>query len=184
MLRQRVALNEEALSNVRSEASVDPINRYLWLAARLSRNAFEKERRLAVHWCSENTGRLEASNRIALQELVECELTDSTVAMVMYGCYADIPSRRAFSAVFDTRDPSVSEETRAQIRFAIYSHRLPVLSLEDGHHSLIVVNFAAELPKLISSLPVLELGQVPASGSVGLCDLDDWNAIREHQKHT
>jgi hypothetical protein len=167
---------------MRTEASCPPEHRYLMLAARLSSRRFDECRERAIEWCTENPTRLDASNLEALQLLRTIELGDDSAAFLTYSCYADIPKRRVYTAMFDSSRSGEVLETSATLILSVFWRCLPMLGLEHGHHQPVVFKFAGGLPSLVDSLPVCDSAMVDTAARwLGLCAAENWKTISEYR---
>jgi hypothetical protein len=165
-----------------TEASCQPEHRYLMLAARLSSRRFDECRERAIEWCTENPTRLDASNLEALQLLRTIELGDDSAAFLTYSCYADIPKRRVYTAMFDSSRSGEVLETSATLILSVFWRCLPMLGLEHGHHQPVVFKFAGGLPSLVDSLPVCDSAMVDTAARwLGLCAAENWKTISEYR---
>lgn len=163
---------------MREENQVAIEHRFLAVVTRFSSQRFELERVAALEWCAAHDDRLTSPNRIALEALRDCSLSKRTLALLLYGCYADIPANRQFGAVFDLASPHIGARTNARLRFAVFNRRLPVLSLDHGHHFLAIFDFSDGAPDLVDALPVDSLDGGVTKPSIGMCDEDVWLAAR------
>ena len=149
------------------------------LATRLSKQCFEGEKAASIEWCEGNGGRLGVSNQTALADLRSFDLGGGSCAVILYSSYSDIPAGRIFDTVFMLSEPSVVARTEAKLRLAILNRRLPLLSLEHGHHHLAVFDFAEGVPEIVKSLPIDHFDGGIARPTVGLCDMPTWTEISE-----
>jgi hypothetical protein len=162
---------------MRSEDETPAAERRLLLWRRLSAAAFEAEKEAAVQWSRAHGERLEAPNRRALAMLKSFSLSESTRALVVIHCYAEIPPDRTYDLTFDL-ESWTRVSTTATLLFGIFWQRVPIASLEHGHHQVAVFHFPNGVPPLIDTLPVDSLDQALWNPTVALCDSVDWAQIR------
>jgi len=160
-----------------TEESCPSEQRYLMLAARLNSRSFDEARASAIEWCTKHPDRVSEPNVAALEALRKTELSNQVAAFVTFSCYADIPSGRVYSAVFDCSLPQEMNSTSAELLFGIFWHRLPTNGLEHGHHQLAVFSFPAGFPPLLQRLPLCDGAMVDTGQRLGLCDAENWGAI-------
>ena len=155
---------------MRTETSVDPVDRYLSLAARLTERRFLEIKTSAIAWCSENMSRLNPSNAAALDVLRTISLNQNLIALVIAHCYADIPKGRIYSAIFDRSSMEI-EETYSELILGIFWQRLPTEGLEHGHHQVVLFEFPKGVPSLLQRLPLCDGTQVSTVPNIGMCDI-------------
>ena len=162
-----------------AEDQVPISSRYLSIAARLSNERFSEEKRIALDWCSQNFERLDKSHQFALEDLRTFDLHSNACALILYSCYADIPPGRTYDVVFDLKNIRPAAHATAKLRFSIFFRRLPMLTLEHGHHHLAVFDFPSGPPKIIGTLPT-DLFDGGTGHRLGMCDVPTWREICEH----
>jgi hypothetical protein len=149
------------------------------LATRLSKQRFESEKAASIEWCEANGSRLPALGQTALAELRSFDLGADSCAVILYSSYADIPAGRVYDTAFKLSDPAVADRTEAKLRLAILNRRLPLLSLEHGHHHLAVFDFVGGVPEIVTSLPIDHFDGGIGGPLAGLCDAPTWKSILE-----
>jgi hypothetical protein len=162
---------------MRTEASVPPADRYLSLAEKLTERRFIQEKEAVIAWCSDNAARLDTSNVAALELLRTLELTSNLIAVVVVGCYADIPQVRIYTAAFHRQDGLEVQETLAELRLGIFWSRIATEGLEHGHHQVAVLEFPKGVPPLLQRLPLCTGTQLQSVPDFGLCDIENWETI-------
>lgn len=166
---------------MRAEVDVPVEQRYLQLYTRVSPCRFERERDVAVDWCSEHQARLSDADKQALKDLGTLDLSSSHgryQAFIQVHCYADIPPGRIYDTVFELTNPDSCCSTIARLHTAIFWRRLPVNRLEHAHHHLVVFEFPNGVPYLMECLPVDLFDGGATSTKLGLCDEMTLQAMR------
>ena len=139
---------------MRSENDTPIDQRYLTIAGTLSKERFNREKQSAIKFCTEFPDRLSESNKEALEMLATFSLSENYRAFIIMSCYADIPPFRSYGKIFKITDHSIHISTTAILQFGIFWHKLPILSLEHGHHQVAIFNFPDDVPPIIETLPI------------------------------
>jgi hypothetical protein len=161
---------------LRSEEATPAEERQLKIRYRLSTARFLVEREAALNWSAENGSKLEGPYLSAYKELQAFSPSENYRALIVEHCYADIPSGRKYDVIFDERHPLSATPCTAIFRLGIFWRRLPILSLEHGHHQIALFHFPAGVPTLIDSLP-LDTDLDDSNSGIILCDSNTWHHL-------
>lgn len=116
------------------------------------------------------------------QKYLDWEASEKEIALFTNYAYADLQVPKAFSCLFDLKNPARVLKVDMLLTQSIFEAWYPIDYLDQGHKHLGIFQFEGPIPPLIYEIEKIEAGvlsEVPGGKTIGICQWEDYPLIKK-----